>query len=176
MTEDDTRSTAALAEPLAEPPIAIPLGDDAATDRIGAALGRALRIGDAVLLSGGLGAGKTALARAAITARLADMGLKDDIPSPTFTLVQTYEADIPIWHADLYRLSTEDEVYELGLDEAFETAAVLIEWPDRLGGATPGRALAVEMDFGPKGEGRIAVFQPRGTGWAPVMAALKDAI
>ncbi len=159
-----------------EPPIAVPLADDAATARIGAALGRALRVGDAVLLSGGLGAGKTALARAAITARLADQGLTEDIPSPTFTLVQTYETDIPIWHADLYRLSTEDEVYELGLDEAFEEAAVFVEWPDRLGAATPQRALAVEMDFGPKGEGRIAVFQPRGPGWAPLIDALKDAI
>ncbi len=161
--------------PATEPPIAIPLDDDAATARVGAALGRALRIGDAVLLSGGLGAGKTALARAAIAARLADCGLTEDIPSPTFTLVQTYEAGIPIWHADLYRLSAEDEVYELGLDEAFETAAVLIEWPDRLGAAAPRRALAVEMDFGPGGKGRIAVFQPRGPGWAPVIGALRDA-
>ena len=169
MTEDN----AALSP---EPPIAIPLEDDAATARIGAALGRALRIGDAVLLTGGLGAGKTALARAAIGARLADRGVVEDIPSPTFTLVQTYEADIPIWHADLYRLSSEDEVYELGLDEAFETAAVLIEWPERLGFTAPQRALAVELEFGPKGEGRIAVFQPRGLGWAPVIDALKDAI
>lgn len=172
MTDDDKRTI----DLQADPPIAFPLDDDAATARIGAALGRALRVGDAVLLSGGLGAGKTALARAAIAARLADRGLTEDIPSPTFTLVQIYEADIPIWHADLYRLSTEDEVYELGLDEAFETAAVLIEWPDRLGAATPTRALAVEMDFGPKGEGRVAVFQPRGAGWTPVIDALKDAI
>ena len=170
MTED------AAASSLAEPPIAIPLDDDADTARIGAALGRALKIGDVVLLSGGLGAGKTALARAAISARLADVGLSDDIPSPTFTLVQTYEADISIWHADLYRLSAEDEVYELGLDEAFGAAAALIEWPDRLGAATPRRALRVEMDFGPKGEGRIAVFQPQGPGWAPLIGALKDAI
>lgn len=161
---------------LAEPPIAIPLDDDAATACIGAALGRALRIGDVVLLSGGLGAGKTALARAAIAARLADGGQAEDIPSPTFTLVQTYDADIPIWHADLYRLSTEDEVYELGLDEAFDTAAVLIEWPGRLGGASPPRALAVELDFGPRGEGRIAVFLPCGPGWAHVIDALKAAI
>ena len=159
-----------------EPPIAIPLGDDADTARIGAAMGRALKVGDAVLLSGGLGAGKTALARAAIAARLADVGKTDDIPSPTFTLVQTYEADIQIWHADLYRLSAEDEVYELGLDEAFETAAVMIEWPDRLGAATPPRTLRVEIGFGPKGEGRIAVFQPIGPGWAPLIGALKDAI
>ncbi len=165
---DDARSV--------EPPIAIPLEDDAATARIGAALGCALRIGDAVLLSGGLGAGKTALARAAIAARLAKHGLTEEIPSPTFTLVQTYEADIPVWHADLYRLGAEDEVYELGLDEAFDIAAVLIEWPDRLGHATPPRALAVELDFDPTGEGRIAVFQPRGPGWAHVIDALKAAI
>ncbi len=158
------------------PPIALPLADDAGTARIGAALGRALGRGDAVLLSGGLGAGKSALARAAITARLAVIGRTEDIPSPTFTLVQTYEADIPIWHADLYRLSDEDEVYELGLDEAFEGAAVLIEWPDRLGAATPARALKVELDFGPGGEGRVAVFQPCGPGWAPVLDALKAAI
>ena len=171
MTED-----ASAAEFDVVPPIAIPLDDDAATTRVGAALGRALKVGDTILLSGGLGVGKTALARAAISARLATVGRSDDIPSPTFTLVQVYEADIPIWHADLYRLSAEDEVYELGLDEAFETAAALIEWPDKLGATGPKRALRVELDFGPKGEGRIAVFQPIGSGWADLIDALKAAI
>ena len=177
MTEDaPAPDNPAPDDPAPHPAIAIPLADDAATARIGAALGRALTIGDTVLLAGGLGAGKTALARAAVAARLADVGRVDDIPSPTFTLVQTYEADIPIWHADLYRLGGVDEVYELGLDDAFDSAATLVEWPDRLGPLTPRRALRVELDFGANGLGRVAVFQPTGPGWSGLMDALKAAI
>ncbi len=152
----------------------VELADLAATGLFAEDVSLALKPGDCLCLSGDLGAGKSTFARALIRAMAA--GEREDVPSPTFTLVQTYEADIAIWHADLYRLSAEDEVYELGLDEAFETAAALIEWPDRLGAATPARALRVELDFGSRGEGRIAVFQPQGPGWAPLIDALKDAI
>ena len=104
--------------------------------------------GDTLLLEGPIGAGKSAFARALIRARLDRM---EDVPSPTFTLVQTYEhADGDIWHCDLYRLTHPDEALELGLDEAFATAICLIEWPDRLGSDAPDDALllrfAAEID------------------------------
>src|SRR6056297_2376404 len=104
------------------------------TDRLAALLAPLLVAGDVVLLSGPIGAGKTHFARALIQTRLAAQGRMEDIPSPTFTLVQTYDdEEVEIWHADLYRLTSADDVIELGLDEAFETAITLIEWPDRLG-------------------------------------------
>ena len=131
--------------------VTILLPDAAATDRLGAWLADRLRAGDCLLLSGPIGAGKSHLARALIRARL---GRFEDVPSPTFTLVQTYQADVEIWHADLYRLSHPDEVLELGLDEAFSTAICLIEWPDRLGKLAPKNAVLVTLST--LGEGRQA--------------------
>jgi tRNA threonylcarbamoyladenosine biosynthesis protein TsaE len=81
----------------------------------------------------------------------------EDVPSPTFTLVQVYPAgEDEIWHADLYRLTHPDEVWELGLDEAFDHAITLVEWPDRLGGHLPPRALRLRLDS--FGEGRRAIL------------------
>lgn len=131
--------------------VTILLPDAAATDRLGTWLADRLRAGDCLLLSGPIGAGKSHLARALIRARL---GRFEDVPSPTFTLVQTYQADVEIWHADLYRLSHPDEVLELGLDEAFSTAICLIEWPDRLGKLAPKNAVLVTLST--LGEGRQA--------------------
>lgn len=106
-----------------------------------------LRAGDAVLLSGPIGAGKTHFARALIQSRLAEAGRVEDVPSPTFTLVQTYDdGKDEIWHADLYRLSSPDEIIELGLVDAFETSLVLVEWPERLGPYTPTAALNIAFD------------------------------
>lgn len=97
-----------------------------------------LRSGDTILLEGTIGAGKTAFARALIRARL---GRLEEVPSPTFTIVQTYDhPDGDIWHCDLYRLTHPDEAIELGLDDAFTSAICLIEWPDRLGTDTPANA------------------------------------
>lgn len=103
-----------------------------------------LRAGDVLLLEGSVGAGKTHFARSLIQALLI---APEDVPSPTFTLVQTYEASgFEIWHADLYRLSAPEEVVELGLDEAFSTALCLVEWPDRLGTEFPAQALRLHFE------------------------------
>lgn len=119
------------------------------TADLGRWLAPRLVAGDCVLLEGPIGAGKSHLARALIRARL---GRMEDVPSPTFTLVQTYQADVEIWHADLYRLSHPDGVAELGLEEAFSQAICLIEWPDRLGYLTPAHAIRIALSA--SGEGR----------------------
>lgn len=94
-----------------------------------------LTAGDTLLLSGGVGAGKTHFARCLIQTLL---HTAEDVPSPTFTLVQTYEGKSGnIWHVDLYRISSSFEIEELGLVDAFETAVCLVEWPDRLGPLRP---------------------------------------
>ena len=98
------------------------------------------------MLTGSLGAGKTHFARALIQKLLADSGVWEDVPSPTYTLVQTYDTGTSeIWHADLYRLSDPNEIIELGLDDAFDTAITLIEWPDRLGDLAPKDALRITL-------------------------------
>lgn len=122
--------------------------------------------GDTLLLSGEIGAGKSAFARGFIRAKL---GRMEEVPSPTFTLVQTYESPTDeIWHCDLYRLTHPDEALELGLDEAFETAICLIEWPDRLGDATPENALSLAFTAGPDSHS-VVISGPEG--W---QARLKD--
>jgi tRNA threonylcarbamoyladenosine biosynthesis protein TsaE len=131
--------------------LVIPLPSEAETAALGARLAGLARPGDCFLLEGAIGAGKSHLARAFIQARL---GRKEEVPSPTFTLVQVYEADVEIWHADLYRLSHPDEVWELGLDEAFDRAITLIEWPDRLGAHVPANALRLRLE--PWADGRKA--------------------
>ena len=102
-----------------------------------------LQNGDIVLLKGEIGAGKSHFARSLIQAAMDEV---EDVPSPTFTLVQTYDTIVgSIWHADLYRLSDQSEVFELGLIDAFGNDIVLIEWPDRLGYLEPQDALTVEL-------------------------------
>ena len=128
----------------------IDLPDEDATGRLAARLAEILCPGDVLLLSGPIGAGKTAFARALIRAAMSNPA--EDVPSPTFTLVQTYQADVEIWHADLYRLTHPDEVLELGLDTAFDTGICLIEWPDRLGKHAPPHAL--RLRFQQDGDGR----------------------
>jgi tRNA threonylcarbamoyladenosine biosynthesis protein TsaE len=125
------------------------------TARLGAWLAPRLQVGDCLLLTGPIGAGKSHLARTIIQTRL---GQAEDVPSPTFTLVQSYQADVEIWHADLYRLSHPDEVLELGLETAFETAITLIEWPDRLGRFTP--TGAIHLKFSLSADGRQVDIWP----------------
>lgn len=123
-------------------PISIDLPDEAATAALAARLGAALRRGDMVALRGGLGAGKTAFARALIRSRT---GPGEEVPSPTFTLVQTYDSDPPLWHFDLYRLSGPDEVTELGWEEALADGCALVEWPERLGPLLPADRFDIEL-------------------------------
>ena len=122
-----------------------------------------------IVVEGPIGAGKTHFARALIRARL---GRAEDVPSPTFTLVQTYGAAPEIWHADLYRLSHPDEAIELGLEDAFDEAICLIEWPERLGDLTPAKALTLRFEATPGGEARrVALSGP--PAWAARLSALK---
>ena len=114
--------------------------DTAGLEPVAAALAAALRPGDVVALSGALGAGKTTLARAMIR----ELGWTGEVPSPTFTLVQAYPTTPELWHVDLYRLESPGEADALGL---FETeAALLIEWPERLGARLPAEALRLHLD------------------------------
>ncbi len=138
--------------------LTISLPDEEATTRLGAAVAHALRAGEAVCLSGPLGAGKTTLARGLVRALTkAD----EEVPSPTFTLVQFYPAErFPLAHFDLYRLTRAEEAYEIGLDEALEDGAALIEWPQRLDGRLPGHRLDIEIAM--EGGGRTARLTPHG--------------
>ncbi len=119
-----------------------------ATAQLARRFASVLAPGDVILLDGPIGSGKTHFARALIQARLiADGAPMEDVPSPTFTLVQSYETPrCEIWHADLYRLTHPDEVEELGLIQAFDEAICLVEWPDRLGDLIPQGALTMIFD------------------------------
>lgn len=121
----------------------------AATRQFSHALAPLLRQGDILALEGGLGAGKTEMCRAIIHA----LGYEEDVPSPTFNLVQTYEP-VPddqttpsVWHMDMYRLESPEEAFELGIDEAFDTALSLIEWPSKLGPYLPPGHLLLKLEI-----------------------------
>ncbi|OZA07379.1 MAG: tRNA (adenosine(37)-N6)-threonylcarbamoyltransferase complex ATPase subunit type 1 TsaE, partial [Rhodobacterales bacterium 17-64-5] len=133
--------------------LTLDLPTEADTTRLGRAFAALLCAGDTLLLEGVIGAGKSHLARALIRAL---RGESEEVPSPTFTLVQTYPGAPEIWHADLYRLTHPDEVHELGLEDAFATAICMIEWPDRLGRSAPENPVRVTL--APKGEGRSATI------------------
>ena len=127
--------------------------DAPALEAIGRALAAHLRAGDVVTLEGGLGAGKTTLARGL----LRGLGFAGEAPSPTFAIVQGYEPPetrLPIAHVDLYRLEDAGEVTELGLDDWLEGGALVVEWPDRLGGLYAENALAIHIAVAADG-GRI---------------------
>jgi tRNA threonylcarbamoyladenosine biosynthesis protein TsaE len=115
-----------------------------------------------VCLTGPLGAGKSTLARALVRALTSP---DEEVPSPTFTLVQFYDGPaFPVAHFDLYRLTDPDEAYEIGLEEALEDGAALIEWPQRLQGRLPADRLAIDITpTGDDGRARHAVIVPHGT-------------
>lgn len=133
----------------------IELADLAAMDAFGTRIAAQLRIGDVVALSGGLGAGKTTLARAIIAA----LGYHAEVPSPTFTIIETYDPPairLPVAHADFYRLNRPEEVEEIGLEDYRSGAALLAEWPEHAGGFAhePG-CLSITLEVAD--EGRIAI-------------------
>jgi tRNA threonylcarbamoyladenosine biosynthesis protein TsaE len=137
------------------------LPNPASTERLAAIVAAEARPGDAILLSGDLGAGKTHFARAFINA-LSDA--VEEVPSPTFTLVQSYAASasgapVEISHFDLYRLKSSEETIELGIEEAFAEGISLVEWPDRLGAMTPKRHLALHLEIAADGATRRASLQ-----------------
>jgi tRNA threonylcarbamoyladenosine biosynthesis protein TsaE len=158
---------------IADAAISFDLPSEAATAALAARLAGRVRAGDVIALRGELGTGKTVFARAFIRAL---RGAKEEVPSPTFTLVQIYEGEAgapSIWHFDLYRLTRPEEVFELGFEEALAQAIVLIEWPERLGPLLPrqrlevhfapgltSRSRRIELRPSPAWRGRIAGLAP----------------
>ena len=144
------------------------LADAEATSDFGRRFAALLRAGDVLLLEGPIGAGKTHFSRALIRARL---GREEDVPSPTFTLIQTYGAAPEIWHSDLYRLGHPDEVAELGLEDAFSTAICLVEWPEQHGSLRPEGALTLRFRLTEGGDARaVDLIGP--PAWQPRLEAL----
>ena len=139
----------------------IELPDAEATTRLGHAIAPLLAPGDSLLLYGPLGMGKSTLARGLIRALTTP---DEDVPSPTFTLVQFYESDPPVAHFDLYRLTRPEEAFEIGLDEAQDEGCAVIEWPERLGEA-PERFLGPDrlaIEISEHGDGRVATVSGAG--------------
>jgi tRNA threonylcarbamoyladenosine biosynthesis protein TsaE len=146
----------------------IDLPDEKATRAFAARLAVVTRPGDVIALKGELGAGKTSFARAFIQA----CGSGAPVPSPTFTLAQTYP--LPggtIWHFDLYRLRVPEEAWELGIEDAFHSGISLIEWPERLGSLLPARHLLIALDFAAAHGARRATLSGDGD-WAARLAGI----
>lgn len=169
--------------------VELALPDESATLAAARRLAAHLQAGDVVFLIGDLGAGKTTFARGVIGAlpRVCDTGAgdkgcgagsggsaEDEVPSPTFTLVQIYERrPAPIWHVDLYRLTRPEEAEELGLDEALGEAITLIEWPDRLGRRVPANRLEVRLSYGAMADARSLELAGFGS-WAGRLSAVLE--
>jgi tRNA threonylcarbamoyladenosine biosynthesis protein TsaE len=143
------------------PSLTIDLPDEAATGGLAASIAARVRKGDVIALSGPLGSGKTSFARAFIRARGHDSA---EVPSPTFMLVEVYDGDsaIPVWHFDLYRIESPDELRELGLEEALAEGVSLIEWPERLGAFLPAERLDLALAMGKSAGARIATLSGSG--------------
>jgi len=150
----------------------VSVADEDGTRALAAALGSTLAPGDVIALDGTLGTGKTAFARALINALPGD---PEDVPSPTFTLVQTYRRGaLEVWHFDLYRIEDPDEAFELGIEDAFAEAVSLIEWPDRLGALLPQNHLKVHIsESGPTGRRFMISGNAR---WAERLAGVFDGV
>ena len=149
-----------MSDPQAAFTLALP--DEVATKALGAAIAAQLRAGDVVGLSGGLGVGKTTLARAIIAA----LGYAGEVPSPSFAIIEPYDLPalrLPVVHADFYRLSHPSEAEELGLDDYRADAALIAEWPEHAGGFSHEPAcLAIRLETAD--EGRVAIVEP-GADW-----------
>ena len=151
--------------------LSVVLADVAATESLAARLAPLLRPGDVIALGGDLGAGKTCFARALIRSL---GGGGENVPSPTFTLAQMYEArDFEIWHFDLYRLEKPEDSFELGIEEAMTGALCLIEWPERLGRYLPAGRLDLRLEFGAEENARTATLSGAGD-WPERLAEIAD--
>ncbi len=140
--------------------IQVDLADEDATLALGRRLAEIAQAGDVIALYGGLGAGKTTLARGLVGAVL---GAETEVPSPTYTLVQTYPgSDFEIWHFDLYRIEDPAELDEIGWDDA-ASGLVLTEWPERAGARLPRWRLDLRLE--PHNGGRRATLEPLGEHW-----------
>ena len=159
--------------------LTIELANEAATADLARRLAPTLKPGDIVALHGDLGAGKTSFARALIRALSGTDGAEREVPSPTFTLVQSYDTPAGrVHHFDLYRIQSPDELAEIGWDEALADGIVLVEWPERAGNLLPGRRLEIALAFGAGAETRRAALLPEG-GWMadhPGFPALQPAV
>ncbi len=152
-------------------PLKITLNDLPATSVLADRLASMLCAGDVIALSGDLGAGKTTFARALIQ-RIG--GQDTEVPSPTFTLVQTYDLpDFEIWHFDLYRLEAPRDAFELDIEEAFVSGVSLIEWPDRLGPNLPSTRLDIIFAFGEEASVRKVTIKGHG-GWVARLEKFHD--
>ena len=148
--------------------VEIALADQSATEDLAASLARLAGTCDVLALAGDLGTGKTVFARAFIRA----LGTVEEVPSPTFTLVQIYELEVAtVYHFDLFRLNASDEVFELGIEEAFADGISLIEWPDHMAGLLPGERLDVALAMGPTTDSRHVKLTGHGA-WAERLRGL----
>lgn len=150
----------------------VDLRDEAATLRLGQILAARAAKRDVIALHGPLGAGKTAFARGFIAALARRHGVEPpaEVPSPTFTLVQTYAlGPVAVWHFDLYRIANADDAVELGLDDALAEGICLIEWPDRLGPRLPKDRLDLALAYGASDRARVATLTGHGA-WAERIA------
>jgi tRNA threonylcarbamoyladenosine biosynthesis protein TsaE len=145
--------------------------NEAATAALASRLARLARTGDVIALSGPLGSGKTAFARAFIHARSAPSADPEEVPSPTFTLLQTYDVgDATLYHFDLFRLTHPDEAEELGIEEAFVGGISLIEWPERLADRLPPDHLDVTLENREQADARTVRLTGHGA-WNSRLAA-----
>jgi tRNA threonylcarbamoyladenosine biosynthesis protein TsaE len=151
--------------------VTLDLDSVAATERLAARLAAVARIGDVIALSGELGTGKTAFARAFVRALTTPA---EEVPSPTFTLVQVYDGTSgPIYHFDLYRVRSPAEAWELGIEEAFALGISLIEWPERLGPLMPAGRLELRFALVPgRGDEARRVEIVTEDGWRDRLASL----
>ena len=148
--------------------IVVDLPDETATAALAARIAAVAAPADIIALKGDLGTGKTTFARAFIRA----CGNRDEVPSPTFTLVQIYDAgSTVIWHFDLYRIRTPEEAWELGIEDAFVAGISLIEWPERLGPLLPDRRLELGFAFGDEPGARRMEIDP-GKEWQARVAMI----
>jgi tRNA threonylcarbamoyladenosine biosynthesis protein TsaE len=148
-------------------------GSLAGTEAVGRAVAGVLRPGDVVLLTGDLGAGKTALAKSIA----AGLGVTEPVVSPTFTIVREYEGRIPLVHVDVYRLDHPNDAQDLALDELLdEGRVVLVEWGERISASLPADRLEVLLAAGPSDDARDLTVEPRGGTWLPRRAVLEAAL